>query len=298
MPGIQTRMVGILILCFIATVSLKEGVAAESVNASQIDSSGFIVGADGTVLPYRQTVIGSELPGPYTMVLFLHGAGERGNDNVQHLVFGYGPMTRYCVENGIKTVFLFPQCPKRTQWSTIRIPDIDPPLTPEPTAPLAAAVHLLCCKAAEFEPKHVHAVGISMGGYGVWDLLARYPDMFTAGMAICGGGDVEQAEALKDIPIYVAHGTSDILVSVIRSRSMVRAIWNAGGDRVVYREFPLVGHDVWNNVFADDVTWEWLFKRRGEISKLSRLRNRFLPMPGKFPFVPIPRVLPWQSRLF
>lgn len=297
MPDVHSRIAVAWFLMCIVAISIK-GIAAEPACVSQTDSAGQIIGVDGTALPYRQTVIGAELPGPYALVLFLHGAGERGNDNVQHLVFGYKPMTRYCVDNGIKAVLLFPQCPKRKLWSAIRIPDIDPPLTPEPTPPLAAAVHLLCGKIVEYEPKHVLAVGISMGGYGVWDLLTRYPDMFTAGMAICGGGDVEQAETLKDIPIYVAHGTSDILVPVVRSRSMVRAIWNAGGERVVYREFPLVGHDVWNNVFADDTTWEWLFKRRGEISKLSRLRNRFLPMPKTFPYIPVPRVLPWQSRLF
>lgn len=275
---------------FLAAVLLTAAVAvgadAALPCASQQDGAGQFCSNGQLQLPFRQTVIGAELPGPYDMVLFLHGAGERGTDNAQHLVFGYEPMVRYCVTNRVKAVLLFPQCPPRNQWSSIRIPEIDPPLTPEPTAPLAAAVGLLYSKIAEFQPRRVYAVGISMGGYGVWDLLLRYQGLFSAGMAICGGGDVTRAACLTDIPLYVAHGSADILVPVARSRSMVKAIWNAGGDKVTYQEFPLVGHDVWNNVFAADATWEWLFKKQG---KAPRMPNRFFP---------VPKILPWQSRLF
>ena len=261
-------------------------VGGNAVPASQIDGQGEFRAAGYLSLPFHQVVIGSELPGKYDMVLFLHGAGERGTDNGSHLVFGYQPMTRYCVENRIKAVLLFPQCPPRNQWSTIRIPTIDPPLTPEPAKPLASAVALLCAKMAEFKTGRVYAVGISMGGYGVWDALARYPGLFSAGMAVCGGGDTEKVETLTEIPIYVAHGSNDILVPVARSRSMVQAIWNAGGDKVTYQEFPQVGHDVWNNVFASDAAWEWLFKQKG---KTPRMPNRFYP---------VPKIFPWQSRLF
>ena len=134
-------------------------------------------------LPYRQVVVGAELPGKFDIVLFLHGAGERGTDNEQHLVFGYAPMVEFCVENRIKAVLLFPQCPPRRQWSAIRIPERDPTLTPEPEPPLAAAVALLQVKRGEFEIGRTYAVGISMGGYGVWDALARYQGLFSAGVA-------------------------------------------------------------------------------------------------------------------
>lgn len=254
--------------------------------ATQVDSGGAFTAAGMLSLPFHQTIVGEELPGKFDLLLFLHGAGERGTDNRQHLVFGYEPMVRYCVENRIKAILLFPQCPPRTQWSAIKIPNIDPPLTPEPSPPLASAVALTCLKMTEFNIGRVYAVGISMGGYGVWDLLARYPGMFSAGMAICGGGDVARAADLTGIPIYVAHGTNDNLVPVARSRAMVRAIWNEGGDKVTYQEFPQAGHNVWENVFAAEASWEWLFKQRG---KKPRMRSRFFP---------VPKILPWQSRLF
>ena len=105
-------------------------------------------------------------------------------------------------------------------------------------------------------------------------------------MAICGGGDVDQVEGLTKIPLFVAHGSDDRLVPVERSRHMVNAIWNTGGNKVVYREFPGVGHDVWNNVFADVTSWDWLFRHKG---KPFRLPKRFFP---------VPKIFPWQSRLF
>ena len=254
--------------------------------ASQQDSAGEFTAEGMLSIPFHQTVVGEELPGKFDLVLFLHGAGERGTDNRQHLVFGYEPMVRYCVENRIKAVLLFPQCPSRNQWSAIRIPTIDPPLTPEPAPPLASAVGLLCLKKAEFDTGRVYAVGISMGGYGVWDLLVRYPGMFSAAMAICGGGDSARAADLVGLPLYVAHGSNDNLVPVARSRAMVKAIWREGGDKVTYQEFPQVGHSVWNNVFAEDACWEWLFRQRG---KKPRMRSRWYP---------VPKVFPWQSRLF
>ena len=105
-------------------------------------------------------------------------------------------------------------------------------------------------------------------------------------MAVCGGGDPEYAECLKQIPIFAAHGTNDRLVPVARSRSMAKAIYNAGGELFVYQEVPQAGHDVWNVIFDQEATWEWLFRQKG---KKPRIRSRWYP---------VPKVLPWQSRLF
>ena len=282
------------VLSFVLAALLAAGGATDAAEAdrgwaSQQDLAGRFE-ADGCLeLPYHQTVIGAELPGEYCVVLFLHGAGERGGDNARHLIFGYEPMVSFCVANRVKAILLFPQCPRGSQWSTIKVPGIDPPLSPSPAPPLASAMLLLQTKIAEFAPKKVYAVGISMGGYGVWDLLARYPGFFSAAMAICGGGDATRACDLVDTPIYAAHGSDDILVPAARSRSMVKAIWQAGGDKITYQEFPLVGHDVWNRVFADETVWNWLFLRGDKTAKRpSPLRRLY----------PVPKVFPWQNRLF
>lgn len=231
---------------------------------SVVEYASVFVGDNLTTLPYRQAIIGSELPGEYALAIFFHGIGERGGDNEKQVTLAYGPMMRYCVANRIKAVLLFPQCPRRKLWARVAPPTVDLPLEPAPTAPMASAMWLLAEKTNLFNPKSVYAVGVSMGAYGVWDLLARCPNMFSGAVIVCGGGDVNQAENLRHIPIHVVHGTQDSIVPVARSRAMVKAIWNAGGDRVVYKELPQSGHEVWNNIFEEPATWEWLFAQ-GEV---------------------------------
>ena len=100
--------------------------------------------------------------------------------------------------------------------------------------------------------------GFSMGGYGTWDLSARYPDLFAAAMPICGGGDVQQAGKLTKLPIWVFHGDADKAVPVERSRAMVSAIKQRGGN-IKYTEYPGVGHDSWTATFSNPEIMQWLF---------------------------------------
>ena len=100
-----------------------------------------------------------------------------------------------------------------------------------------------------------------MGGYGVWNLLMRHPDLFAGGVAMCAAGDPTKAEVLVDIPVWAIHGAKDPTVPVSGSREMVEAIKAAGGSKVEYTELPNNEHDVWTYTYANYKIFLWLYEQ-------------------------------------
>ena len=116
-------------------------------------------------------------------------------------------------------------------------------------------------KEYSIDPQRIYLTGLSMGGYGTWDLLARKPDLFAAGVPVCGGGDESTAEQIANIPIWVFHGDLDSAVPVSRSRTMVEALKKAGG-HPKYSEYPGVEHNSWDKAYADPELMKWLFAQK------------------------------------
>ena len=116
-------------------------------------------------------------------------------------------------------------------------------------------------KEYSIDPQRIYLTGLSMGGYGTWDLLARKPDLFAAGVPVCGGGDESTAGKIAKIPIRVFHGDKDNSVPVARSRTMVEALKKAGG-HPKYTEYAGVGHNPWDKAYADPKLMNWLFKQK------------------------------------
>jgi predicted peptidase len=104
-------------------------------------------------------------------------------------------------------------------------------------------------------------MGLSMGGYGTWDTLARYPGMFAAGVPMCGGADEKTALALAHTPLWVFHGAKDGVVKPSRSRNMVAALRKAGGSPK-YTEYPEAGHDCWVPASKEPDLLPWLFAQK------------------------------------
>jgi len=109
--------------------------------------------------------------------------------------------------------------------------------------------------------KRLYITGLSMGGYGTWDIIQRHPDMFAAAMPVCGGGDSAAAPLIKDLPIWVFHGDKDGAVPVIRSQNMVAALKQAGS-KVKYTEYPGVGHNCWTQTYANQDVLKWFFSQK------------------------------------
>ncbi len=215
-------------------------------------------------LPYCQKVMRFDQKKQPAILLFLHGAGERGNDNGRQLVHGAKQIVKFCDDSGTDAVLLFPQCPGGLMW--VKTPWSQPSHTmnAKPTRELAAALELLEAKIKEFnaDPKRVYIAGISMGGFGAWEALYRRPDLFAGAFICCGGADLNQLYKILDIPVLLYHGAEDSVVNVSRSRDIVRTTQELGSRKILYEELKRTGHDCWTRAFAKMSEWRWLFDQQ------------------------------------
>ncbi|MDD5707543.1 MAG: prolyl oligopeptidase family serine peptidase [Kiritimatiellae bacterium] len=197
------------------------------------------------------------------LVLFLHGAGERGHDNSSQLTHGIAPLIRYGRESDDPAILLVPQCPLDKQWVDTPWNALCHTMPPQPSEPMRLALELVESARVSLpvDPARTYVTGISMGGYGTWDAIQRRPELFAAALPICGGGDPATAPRLAHMPIWIFHGEVDSVVPVSRSRDMFKALQAAGG-KVRYREYPGVDHDAWTRTYDDTEVLEWLFAQR------------------------------------
>jgi predicted peptidase len=116
-------------------------------------------------------------------------------------------------------------------------------------------------KEFNLDESRLYLTGLSMGGYGTWDLLARHPKMFAAAVPVCGGADEATAPVIKDIPIWFFHGGALPVVPTYRSRNMIKALKAAGGEPK-YTEYPGVGHNSWDRAYSEPELPKWLFAQK------------------------------------
>ncbi|RLS80734.1 MAG: phospholipase [Planctomycetota bacterium] len=177
------------------------------------------------------------------LVVFLHGAGERGRDLQKVKVHGPPKL----IEAGKKFPFILvsPQCPEGQWWQA----------------------HELIALLDEIESKYkvdkdrIYVTGLSMGGFGSWRLAAEIPQRIAAIAPICGGGDTSTARRLAKMPIWVFHGAKDTAVPLDLSQSMVDAITKAGGTPKL-TIYPEAGHDSWTESYNNPEFYEWLLKQK------------------------------------
>jgi predicted peptidase len=155
-----------------------------------------------------------------------------------------------------------PQCPGNQMW--VDVPwSLDSHTMPEKATPgMRSTLELLDQTAADYsiDKNRIYVTGLSMGGFGAWDIVQRYPKKFAAAVPICGGGDTAEAKTIKDVPIWAFHGDKDTAVKTSRSRDMIAAIKKAGGD-AKYTEYKGVGHNSWSRTYANKEVYDWLFKQ-------------------------------------
>jgi predicted peptidase len=199
----------------------------------------------------------------YPLVIFFHGAGERGDDNTKQLVHGMNNFASDETREKYPAFVVAPQCPNDQKWADVDWGADKHTMTKEPSKSMKLSLELLEALQKEFsiDKDRLYVTGLSMGGYGTWDVIQRHPDMFAAAAPICGGGDTAGAKAMAKIPIWVFHGDKDTAVKVQRSRDMVAALKAAGSD-VKYTEYPNVGHDSWTATYKDPQFYEWLFAQK------------------------------------
>ena len=196
------------------------------------------------------------------LVVFLHGAGERGEDNAVQLVHGVPQLISYSMRKNEKAIIVAPQCPKKLRWFETPWGELDHPTAAQPSVTSAKVIALMEKMLVDYpiDRSRVYITGLSMGGYGTWDLAARRPELFAAALPVCGGGDVAQATWLAKMPIWTVHGDKDGAVPVENSRRMVKAV-NAAGGKVIYEELPGRGHGVWGYTYSSDKILDWFFSQ-------------------------------------
>ena len=182
----------------------------------------------------------------WPLVLFLHGSGERGTD--LEAVKKHGPPKLVAEGKQFPFILVSPQCPPEQWW--------DPFVLKGLLDDVQAKYHV--------DPDRVYVTGLSMGGFGTWDLARHYPDKFAAIAPICGGGDPQFVQALAHMPAWVFHGEDDPAVPIRRSEEMVDALKKAGDPEVKFTRYPGVGHDSWVKAYNDPELYEWLLSHKRE----------------------------------
>ena len=199
-----------------------------------------------------------------SLVIFLHGAGERGNDNCMQLKH----CIKYFLDDTVTSRYPFllmaPQCPNERRWVDTDWSLPEHTMDSVPTAELRGVMAVLdsLVNCGTVDPTRVYICGISMGGFGTWDALQRWPEKFAAAIPICGGGDLVYADAMKDIPIYIFHGLQDGIVMPSRSMQMYNVLKDVGNEGAILVTYPELAHGCWDEAFSTPGLFKWLFGKR------------------------------------
>ena len=199
---------------------------------------------------------GSKVP----LVIFLHGAGERGDNNVSQLHHGVADIVAWLDANEPGFKFFAGQVPAGKLWVDVSWSSTSHTMPVEPSETMGLLLEFMDTLLADesVDTNRVYATGISMGGYGTWDLISRRPEVFAAAIPICGGADLAQAPKLASMPIWTFHGSKDTSVPVCRSRNMMSALWAVGSD-AHYWEHPDAPHNVWTRTYQNSEVLTWFF---------------------------------------
>jgi predicted peptidase len=257
-----TLLLGALVLPLLAVTAFAE----KRVDVKTLLQPKIFKDSDGKELKYRLLKPDNyDAKKKYPLVVFLHGAGERGDDNTAQLVHGIGDFASEENRKKYPCFLIAPQCPKDEKWADIDWSAATHTLPKEPSASGRLVLDLITAMEKEYsiDPKRLYLTGLSMGGYGTWDLIARKPELFAAAVPVCGGADEMTAPKVAKLPIWVFHGAKDSAVKVERSRNMVKALEKAGGSPK-YTEYPDVGHDSWVRAYKDPELMKWLFAQKRE----------------------------------
>ncbi|HEX7422237.1 MAG TPA: prolyl oligopeptidase family serine peptidase [Thermoanaerobaculia bacterium] len=201
----------------------------------------------------------------WPVILFLHGSGERGSDGLRSTQIGAAAAIRHDPDR-VPAIVVFPQAPLDTRWIG---------------EPADAAMAALERSIVEFDGdrSHTYLTGLSMGGYGTIHLALANPKRFAALVVVCGGlfphptttavqrsplipADADPyafvAQSLRNVPIWLFHGTDDTVIPVDESRHLYDALKQAGATDIHYTEYPGVGHNAWEKAYADGEMWKWM----------------------------------------
>lgn len=215
-------------------------------------------GSQGRTMPYRLYIPENyDKQKKYSLVLYLHGGGGRGDDNRKQIEGGNSYIVDMFVSRSTQakypSIVVIPQAPDEG-WVGVD--------TITPTSYLSLVLELIRELESSYsiDVNRRYVLGQSMGGLGTFALLTMQPNMFAAAVPVCGGGDESKAARIAHIPIWAFHGELDQAVRVDRSRNMIAALTKAGG-KPKYTEYKGEGHAVWTRVVLEPELLPWMFSQ-------------------------------------
>ncbi|HMO15525.1 MAG TPA: prolyl oligopeptidase family serine peptidase [Pirellulaceae bacterium] len=179
----------------------------------------------------------------WPLLLFLHGAGERGSN--LDLVKMHGPPKLIAAGKSFPFIVVAPQCAAGRWWEAYE---------------LAALLDEIEEKY-NVDKQRIYVTGLSMGGFGTWSLAAHQPQRFAAIAPICGGGEPITTRLYNHLPTWVFHGDKDEVVPLSRSENMVQALKRAGG-KVKFTIYEGVGHDSWSETYTNEELYQWFLEHK------------------------------------
>ncbi|MCQ6959729.1 prolyl oligopeptidase family serine peptidase [Mucilaginibacter aquariorum] len=256
------------ILIMLGTMYLAFPFLAQAQTNSSFDRGSFIMKTD--TLPYRILFPKKFDPQKkYPLIIVLHGAGERGNDNEAQIKYGPKLFLNDTIRQNYPAIVVFPQCPKDDFWPNVKI---DQNLITRKTifnfqegGKPTCAMNLLLGLVDQMldkpfiSKKQVYIGGLSMGGMGTLEMLRRKPNTFAAAFSICGGDNTNNVKKYaKKIPLWFFHGAKDSVVPFEHSQVVVDALKAAGADPK-FTIYPKDDHNSWDDAFAEPQLIPWLF---------------------------------------
>ncbi len=267
------RFATLLVLILTAGKAISQSMTFQEKSATpdfSLYQKAFYI-SSGDTLPYRILFPENyDRKKKYPLVLFLHGAGERGNDNEKQLVHGASLFLKAENRKNFPCIVIVPQCPADDFWASTKI---DRTKTPhdiaflyenKPNTGLALAIKLTrqIIKSESVDKKRVYITGLSMGGMGTFEAVYRFPKLFAAAAPICGGANaLAYTKKTAKTPFWIFHGAIDAIVPVQLSRDMYARLQALKG-KVKYTEYPTVNHNSWDNAFAEPDFLTWLFSNK------------------------------------
>ncbi|SNZ02081.1 alpha/beta hydrolase-fold protein [Flagellimonas pacifica] len=224
---------------------------------------------NGQTMPYRILLPKDyDSSQKYPLLLFLHGSGERGDNNKSQLVHGSSLFLKDEVREKYKAIVVFPQCAANSSWAKVdsegRYPNREFIFyeDPEPTKDMILLENLLknLKQSYKVDENRIYVGGLSMGGMGTFELVRRNPKMFAAAFPICGGANPLISKKLAKPDWWVFHGDEDQVVPEKYSAGMVKAMKKIDID-VKYSVYPGIGHNSWDNAFAEPELLAWVFSK-------------------------------------
>jgi predicted peptidase len=247
-----------LLIFFVFNISISQ-------NESIFLHKQFIDGND--TLNYRLLIPKNlKKKGKYPLHLFLHGIGERGNDNMSQLTHGGTLFLEKTNRENYNSWVLFPQCSANDRWANLKTDSWDVNFKGTMTKPnksLQLVIRLMdqFIEKKQVDKQRIYVSGLSMGGMGTFEILYRRPNMFAAATPICGNGSTAFASLYaKKVSLWIFHGSDDKVVSPKYSLDMVTAIIESGGSPKMTL-YENVGHGSWDNAFAEKNYLKWIYSK-------------------------------------